>query len=115
MDPARHEAVALETAQGHGEHPLDDVPGLLPYAEIVRPGGRIVSPVAQGAEQALEGRPVSARVVAGEGQRAGELGALAASGDLAVRIEAISLDDAERAIARQATRRVPGKLVLVTG
>lgn len=70
-----------------------DAQGLLPFASIVKPGGRIVSPMAMGAEQAFEGQPVSAKVVSAALDRAGELGDMAARGELEVPVETFALED----------------------
>jgi NADPH:quinone reductase-like Zn-dependent oxidoreductase len=92
-----------------------DAAGLLPFASIVRPGGRIVSPLAMGAEQAFEGQPVNAKVVSAAPDRAGELGELAARGELDVPVEMFALEDAAQALDKQASRQVPGKLVILIG
>lgn len=89
-----------------------DAQGLLALVPAVKPGGRIVSPVAMGAEQAFEGQPVTALVVRAATDRAAELGELAADGALTVPVEVLPLDRAAEAIDRQATRQVRGKLVL---
>ena len=92
-----------------------DAAGLVPYAALARPGGRIVSPVAMGGDQALAGYPVTFHLVQAAVDRAAELGELAARGELVVPIETLPLERADEALARQATRTTRGKLVLTVG
>jgi NADPH2:quinone reductase len=89
-----------------------DAQGAASLAAAIKPGGRVVSPVAMGLEQALAGGPVSGHNVRAAINRAAELGALAASGSLVVPLEELPLDRAAEALDRQATHRVRGKLVL---
>jgi NADPH:quinone reductase len=89
------------------------VDGLLALAPAVRPGGRIASPIAQGAAEAFADQPVSALVVQAATDRAGELGALAANGDLQVPVQTMPLEDATQALDNQTGGRVRGKQVLV--
>src|SRR5262245_18206725 len=79
-----------------------DAAGLVPLAGVVRVGGRVVSPVAMGGDQALAGLPVAFQMVRAATDRAGELGDMAASGDLTVAVETLPLTQAEDALARQA-------------
>jgi NADPH:quinone reductase-like Zn-dependent oxidoreductase len=90
-----------------------DVDGLLALAPAVRAGGRIASPRAQGAAEAFAGLPVSALAVQAATDRAGELGALAASGDLQVPVQTMPLEDASQALDNQTAGNVRGKQVLV--
>jgi NADPH:quinone reductase-like Zn-dependent oxidoreductase len=90
-----------------------DAAGLVALAELVRPGATVVSPVAMGGDQALAGRPVTFHLVQAAVDRAGELGELAARGELDVPVETLPLERAEEALALQATRTMRGKLVLV--
>lgn len=92
-----------------------DAADLLPFASIIHPGGRIVSPMAMGAEQAFEGQPVSAKVVAAALDRAAELGNMAARGEIEVPVETFALEDTGAALDKQATRQVAGKLVILIG
>jgi NADPH2:quinone reductase len=89
-----------------------DAQGAASLAAAIKPGGRLVSPIAMGIEQALAGGPVSGHNVRAAVERAGELGALAARGSLVVPVEELPLDRAAEALDRQATHRVRGKLVL---
>ena len=89
-----------------------DVQGATPYALVVRPGGRIVSPLAMGLEQALAGSPVSGVMIQAATTRVGELADLAATGTLGVPFETLPLDEAATALDRQASHQVRGKLVL---
>jgi NADPH:quinone reductase len=88
------------------------VDGLLALAPAVRPGGRIATPIAQGTDEAFAGQPVSASMVRAATERAGELGALAASGDLQVPVQAMPLEDASKALDNQSAGKVRGKQVL---
>lgn len=90
-----------------------DAGALLPFAAVVRPGGRIVSPIAMGIEEAFAGQPVAGRMIRAALDRVAELGEAAARGDLRVTVETLPLEDAQIALDRQASRQVPGKLVLV--
>ena len=90
----------------------NDVAGLRALAPIVRRGGRIVSPKARGAEDAFADEPVEALVVSAALSRAGELGDLAARGDLRVRVSTVTLSDAGLALEAIASAGVQGKLVV---
>ena len=92
-----------------------DAAGLVPYATLVRPGGAVVSPVAMGAEQSLADLPVTFHLVQAAVDRAGELGAMAARGELTVPVETYPFEQAADALDRQATRQSRGKLVLIVG
>ena len=90
-----------------------DAQGLVSLASVVRPGGRIISPIAQGGDQVLAGLPLTFHLVQAAVGRAGELGDLVTRGALTVTVESLPLAQAADAISRQATRQVRGKLVLV--
>jgi NADPH:quinone reductase-like Zn-dependent oxidoreductase len=92
-----------------------DAQGLVPVAGVVLPGGKVISPIAMGGEQALAGLPVTFQMVQAATDRAAELGELVARGELQVPVETLPLDQAADALARQASRQVRGKLVLVVG
>lgn len=89
-----------------------DVEGAAALAAAVRPGGRIVSGIAFGLDQALDGQAVSGHVVRSAFERAGELGELVAAGRLKVEVEVLPLDGARDALDRQMTKQVHGKQVL---
>jgi len=89
-----------------------DATGLLALVPAVRPGGRIASASAQGAEQAFAGQPVSVHLVRAAVDRAAELADLASTGKLAVDVEVLPLELAAEAVHRQSTRGNRGKLVL---
>jgi NADPH:quinone reductase-like Zn-dependent oxidoreductase len=89
-----------------------DAAGAAPHAAVVRPGGRVVSPIAMGIDQLLADGPVTGLTVAAAVERAGELGQLAAAGELDIDVEALPLERAAEAVDRQASRGVRGKLVL---
>ncbi len=90
-----------------------DAQGAVPLAAVVKAGGRIVSPIAMGIDQALAGGSVTGHLVQAAVGRAGELGELAASGSLTVAVETLPLDRAAEALDRQGSRGVRGKLVLL--
>jgi NADPH2:quinone reductase len=90
-----------------------DAQGLLPLVPAVRPGGRIVSSIAMGADQVLADQPVSGILVAAAVDRAAELGELAATGRITVPIQVLPLHQAADALDRQGTQQVRGKQVLV--
>jgi len=90
----------------------DDAAGAAALAPAVRPGGRIVGPRARGIEEILGDGPVTGKAVAFAPDRAGELASLAAEGALTAPIEIVPLEQAAKAIDRQASRQVRGKLVL---
>ncbi len=89
-----------------------DAQGLLALAPAVRAGGRIVTPIARGLEEAFADQPVTAVFVAAARDRVAELGTLAVAGSLHVPVEVLPLDEAAEAIHRQSTRGNRGKLVL---
>ncbi len=90
-----------------------DATALLGLVPAVRPGGRIATASAQGAEQAFEGQPVSVHSVRAAVDRVAELADLASTGRLAVDLEVLPLEQAAEAVHRQSTRGNRGKLVLV--
>ena len=92
-----------------------DAAGAAPFAALVRPGGVIASPVAMGLEQALADEAVRGVVVQAAHGRVGELGELAAKGQITVPIEVVPFEEANAAIDRQASKMVRGKLVLRIG
>jgi NADPH:quinone reductase len=89
-----------------------DAQGLIALVPAVKPGGRIATPSAMGAEQAFEGQPVTVRYVRAALGRTGELGRLAAEGSLKVPFETMPLEQAPEAVHRQSMRGNRGKLVL---
>jgi NADPH:quinone reductase-like Zn-dependent oxidoreductase len=89
-----------------------DAASLVPLAALVRSAGRVVSPVAMGGEEALAGLPVTFHRAQAALDRVAELGDLASRGELRVGIETYPLERVGEALARQATRQVPGKLVV---
>jgi NADPH:quinone reductase-like Zn-dependent oxidoreductase len=89
-----------------------DVDGLRILAPLVRRGGWIVSPRAQGAEDAFADEPVSVAVVSANFGKLGELGELVARGEVKVATEKVALEDAGRALQAIASARVRGKLVI---
>lgn len=92
---------------------FNDADGAARLASLVRPGGRVVSPIAMGIDEKLAGQPVSGQLVQAAVDRAAEVGALAAEGTLRVPTEVLPLDQAAEALDRQASKQVRGKLVLV--
>jgi hypothetical protein len=68
-----------------------------------------------GGDQALAAYPVTFHLVQAAVDRAGELGEMAAHGELSVPIETPPLEQADEALARQAARRAGDKLVLTVG
>lgn len=91
----------------------NEVAGLKVLAPIVQPGGRIVSPKARGAEDAFADQPVEAVVVSAALGRVGELGDLAARGELKVPVTTLALDHAGRALKAIGSAGVRGKLVVM--
>ncbi len=89
-----------------------DAAALAPLAALVRPGGRVVSPIAMGIDQALDGGPVSGHMVGAAPDRVGELAELAAAGALTVPVEVVPLDGTADALDRVASKQVRGKLVV---
>lgn len=92
-----------------------DVQGAVPLAAAIKAGRRLVSPTAYGLDQALAGGPVSGHNVRAAVDRAAEIGELATSGALIVQVDVLPLDHAAKALDRQASRQVQGKLVLAIG
>jgi NADPH:quinone reductase-like Zn-dependent oxidoreductase len=92
-----------------------DAQGLLALVPAIKPGGRIATPSAMGAEQAFEGQPVTAHYVRAAQARVAELGALAAEGKLTVPFEVLPFEQAPEAVHRQSTRGNRGKLVIAIG
>lgn len=91
---------------------FNDAQAAAALASLVKPGGRIVSPIARGIDQALADRPVSGHLVSAAPERAPELAELVTSGMLSVPVEVLPLDAAAEALDRQASKDVRGKLVL---
>jgi NADPH:quinone reductase-like Zn-dependent oxidoreductase len=89
-----------------------DAAALAPLASLVRPGGRVVSPIAMGIDQALADSPVSGHMVGAAADRVSELADLAAAGRLTVPVEVLPLEQAADALDRLASKQVRGKLVL---
>ncbi|MEA2621484.1 MAG: hypothetical protein QOH61_394 [Chloroflexota bacterium] len=89
-----------------------DAEGLRSVAPLVRPGGWIVSPKAQGAETVLADQPISFALVSAAPMRVGELGEMAARGELSVPVEVVPLEDAGRALQAIGAASVRGKLVI---
>jgi NADPH:quinone reductase-like Zn-dependent oxidoreductase len=89
-----------------------DVQGLADVVPLVRPGGRVSSPKAVGADEAFAGQPVTAVLVNATFERAGELGELAAQGKIRVPLTTLSFDKAATALEGQSNGSVRGKQVL---
>lgn len=92
-----------------------DAQRLVPFAAAVVPDGWLVSPLARDADAALAGTAVHVHLTGIPYQRAPEVARLLTESPTRVGIEALSLDRAPEALARQATRQVRGKLVLSLG
>ncbi len=90
-----------------------DVEGLAGVVPLVRPGGRVSSPRAMGADEVFAGQPVTVALVNATLERAGELGELASQGKIRVRLTTLSFDEAATALDRQSSGSVRGKQVLV--
>jgi NADPH2:quinone reductase len=90
----------------------NDAQGAAALASVVRPGGRIVSSIAMGIDQALAGQPVTGHLVQAAVDRPAELGELAAAGTVRPEIEVLPLDRAAEALDRQMSKQVRGKQVL---
>ena len=87
---------------------------LLTLAATVKPGGRVVSPVGAADADALEARGLHGGNVRAATDRVGELGEMAARGELRVPVSrTFTLDQAAEALAEQATHQAPGKLVIL--
>lgn len=89
-----------------------DAQGLRTVAPLVRSGGWIVSPKAQGAQDVLADLPVTFALVSAALTRVGELAEMAARGDVTVPVEVVPLEDAGRALEAIGSASVRGKLVI---
>jgi NADPH:quinone reductase-like Zn-dependent oxidoreductase len=89
-----------------------DAEGLRSVAPLVRAGGWIVSPKAQGGETVLADLPVNFALVSAAMTRVGELAEMAVRGTLKVPVEVVPLDDADRALQAIGSAGVQGKLVI---
>jgi NADPH:quinone reductase-like Zn-dependent oxidoreductase len=89
-----------------------DAPSLAALAPIVRRNGWIVSPRAQGIDEALTGLPIQGALVSAALGRVGEIAAFVARGQVQVPIESVPLEDADRALAAIGSGAVRGKQVL---
>jgi NADPH:quinone reductase-like Zn-dependent oxidoreductase len=89
-----------------------DAEGLRAIAPVVRSGGWIVSPKAQGAESVLGEFPISFALVSASLSRVGELAEKAVNGEIRVPVEVVPLDDAGRALQAIGSAGVRGKLVI---
>jgi NADPH:quinone reductase-like Zn-dependent oxidoreductase len=92
-----------------------DAPGLVALAPVVRRNGWIVSPRAQGIDEALTGLPVQGALVSAALGRVGEIAELVASGTIRVPLELVPLEDANRALAAIGGAAVRGKQVVTIG
>jgi NADPH:quinone reductase-like Zn-dependent oxidoreductase len=90
----------------------NDAQGAAALASVVRPGGRVVSTIAMGIDQALAGQPVTGHLVQAIVDRPAELAELAAAGTLGADVEVLPLDQAADALDRQMSKQVRGKQVL---
>jgi NADPH:quinone reductase-like Zn-dependent oxidoreductase len=90
----------------------NDAQGAAALASVVRPGGRVVSTIAMGIDQALAGQPVTGHLVQATVDRPAELAELAAAGTLGADVEVLPLDQAADALDRQMSKQVRGKQVL---
>jgi NADPH:quinone reductase-like Zn-dependent oxidoreductase len=90
----------------------NDAQGAASLASVVRPGGRVVSTIAMGLDQALAGQPVTGHLVQAIVDRPAELAELAAAGTLGADVEVLPLDQAADALDRQMSKQVRGKQVL---
>lgn len=87
---------------------------LLGLAATARPGGRIVSPLHAVDADALTERGLTGSNVNAATERVGELGDLAASGQLRVPVtRTFTLSETNDALAEQASHQSRGKLVIV--
>jgi len=89
-----------------------DVAGLRSLAPLVRRGGWIATPKAQGVVEAFADEPVSVALVSANFGRVGELGELVARGEVKIAVETVPLDDAGRALKAISSAGVRGKLVI---
>ena len=79
----------------------------------MRRNGWIVSPRAQGLDEALTGIPVQGAHVSAALGRVGEIAELAARGEIRVPYQTLDLEDGQQALAAIASAGVRGKLVLM--
>ena len=93
----------------------NDAQGAAALASVVRPGGRVVSTIAMGIDQALAGQQVTGHLVQAIVDRPAELAELAAAGTLGADVEVLPLDQAADALDRQMSKQVRGKQVLTVG
>ena len=91
---------------------FNDAQGAAALASAVRPGGRVVSSIAMGIDQALAGQPVTGHLVQAAVDRASELADIAAAGALRPEVEVLALERAAEALDRQMSKQVRGKQVL---
>ena len=89
-----------------------DAASLAALAPVVKRNGWIVSPRAQGIDEALTGLPVQGALVSAALGRVGEIADYVARGEVQVPIEAIPLEDGNRALAAIASAGVRGKQVV---
>lgn len=89
-----------------------DAAGLHTVAPVLRPGGWIVSPKAQGGETVLADLPVSFALVSAALNRVGELAEMAARGEIRVPLEVVPLEEGDRALQAMASAGIRGKLVI---
>jgi NADPH:quinone reductase-like Zn-dependent oxidoreductase len=92
---------------------FNDAAGIIPFAELVRAGGHVVSPRAMGADQTLADMDVKVHLVRAATDRIGELADIAARGQMKIALETYPLERTGDALARQATRQTPGKIVVL--
>ncbi|HEV3376080.1 MAG TPA: NADP-dependent oxidoreductase [Thermoleophilaceae bacterium] len=91
---------------------FNDAQGAAALASAVRPGGRVVSSIAMGIDEALAGQPVAGQLVQAAVDRVAELAEVAASGKLQANVEVLPLEQAADALDRQMSKQVRGKQVL---
>ena len=90
----------------------NDAQGAAALASVVRPGGRVVSPIAMGIDQALADQQVTGQLVQAAVDRAAELAGMAAAGTIRAEVEVVPLERAADALDRQMSKQVRGKQVL---
>ncbi|HTS15367.1 MAG TPA: NADP-dependent oxidoreductase [Candidatus Sulfotelmatobacter sp.] len=91
-----------------------DRDALLALSSTVKPGGHVVSPVGAADSDAPEARGLHGGNIRAATDRVGELGEMAARGDLRVPVSRqFPLEQAGEALAAQATHQATGKLVIV--
>ena len=119
LDSAGDVVAQVRALRPDGVHALidtyHDAGGLRALAAIVKPGGWIATPRAQGAETALADLPVRVAVVSAALARVGELADLVARGEVRVAVERVPLEDAGRALAAIGSAGVRGKQVITIG